>query len=72
VKKTRFSKSQIVAILKGVELGAKVGETSSRHGVSEPTNYKSNDYQTTITKAPTSWFINKPCTRSCRFFEAMG
>jgi putative transposase len=40
VKKSRFSESQIVAILKEVELGAKVGETCRRHGVSEPTYYK--------------------------------
>ena len=40
MKKTRFSESQIVAILKEVELGAKVGETSRKHSVSEPTYYK--------------------------------
>lgn len=40
MKKTRFSESQIVAILKEVELGAKVGETCRKHGVSEPTYYK--------------------------------
>lgn len=40
MKKSRFSESQIVAILKEVELGAKVGETCRRHGVSEPTYYK--------------------------------
>jgi putative transposase len=40
VKKSRFSESQIVAILKEVELGAKVGETCRKHGVSEPTYYK--------------------------------
>ena len=37
VKKSRFSESQIVALLKEVELGAKVGETCRKHGVSEPT-----------------------------------
>lgn len=36
----RFSESQIVAILKEVELGAKVGETCRKQGVSEPTYYK--------------------------------
>lgn len=40
MKKSKFSESQIVAILKKVELGAKVGETCRRHGVSEPTYYK--------------------------------
>lgn len=40
MKKSRFSESQIVAILKEVELGAKVGETCRKHGVSEPTYYK--------------------------------
>ena len=40
MKKTKFSESQIVAILKEVELGAKVGETCRKHGVSEPTYYK--------------------------------
>ena len=40
MKKTRFSESQIVAILKEVELGAKVGETCRKHGISEPTYYK--------------------------------
>ena len=39
-EKNRFSESQIVAILKEVELGAKVGETCRKHGVSEPTYYK--------------------------------
>ena len=40
MKKSRFSESQIVAILKEVESGAKVGETCRKHGVSEPTYYK--------------------------------
>ena len=39
MKKSRFSESQIVAILKEVELGAKVGETCRKHGISEPTYY---------------------------------
>ena len=39
MKKSRFSESQIVAILKEVELGAKVGETCRRHGISDPTYY---------------------------------
>jgi putative transposase len=37
MKKSRFSESQIVAIHKEVELGAKVGETCRKHGVSKPT-----------------------------------
>jgi putative transposase len=40
MKKSRFSESQIVAILKEVELGAKVGETCRKHGISDPTYYK--------------------------------
>jgi len=40
MKKSRFSEAQIVGILKEVELGAKVGETCRKHGVSEPTYYK--------------------------------
>ena len=37
MKKSRFSESQIVAIFKAVELGAQVGETCRKHGVSELT-----------------------------------
>jgi putative transposase len=40
MKKSKFSESQFVGILKEVELGAKVGETCRKHGVSEPTYYK--------------------------------
>ena len=40
MKKSRFSESQIVAILKEVELGAKVNLTCRKHGISEPTYYK--------------------------------
>ncbi len=40
MKKSKFSESQIVGILKEVELGAKVGETCRKHGISEPTYYK--------------------------------
>ena len=39
MKKSRFSESQIVGILKEVEMGAKVAETCRKHGVSEPTYY---------------------------------
>ncbi|MBP9652151.1 MAG: transposase [Brachymonas sp.] len=39
VKKTRFSESQIVAILKEVELGAKVGETCRKRGVSDANRF---------------------------------
>ncbi|MBB3292760.1 putative transposase [Mitsuaria sp. BK045] len=39
MKKSRFTDSQIVVILKEVELG-KVGETCRKHGISEPTYYK--------------------------------
>ena len=40
MKKSRFGETQIVRILKEVELGAKVGETCRKQGVSEPTYYK--------------------------------
>ncbi len=40
MKKSRFSESQIVGILKEVELGAKVNETCRKHGISEPMYYK--------------------------------
>ncbi|WP_291214531.1 transposase [Hydrogenophaga sp.] len=40
IKKSRFSESQIVGILKEVELGAKGNETCRKHGISEPTYYK--------------------------------
>ena len=40
MKKSRFSESQIVDILKEVELVDKVGETCRKHGVSESTYYK--------------------------------
>lgn len=40
MEKSRFSEGQIVGILQEVELGAKVGETCRKHGVSEPTYYK--------------------------------
>ena len=40
MKKSRFSESQIVAILKKVELGAKASQTCRKHGVSGPTYYK--------------------------------
>jgi hypothetical protein len=39
VKKTKFSESQIAAILKEAELSAKVGETCRKHGESEPPTY---------------------------------
>ena len=37
MKKSRFTDSQIVPVLKEVELGGKVGETCRKHGISEPT-----------------------------------
>ena len=40
MKESRFSESQIVAILKEVEMGAKVGETCRMHGISDPTFYR--------------------------------
>lgn len=40
MKKSRFSESQIVAILKEVELGTKVGETCRKHGIRDSLYYK--------------------------------
>lgn len=40
MKKSKFTESQIVGILKEVELGAKVIETCRKHGVSDATYYK--------------------------------
>lgn len=40
MKKSKFSDSQIVAILKEVEAGGRVGVVCRKHGVSEPTYYK--------------------------------
>lgn len=40
MKKSRFSEAQIVAILKEVKLGAKVGDTCRKHGISDATYYK--------------------------------
>jgi putative transposase len=37
MKKSGFSEAQIVAILKEVELGAKVGDTCRKHGISDAT-----------------------------------
>ena len=39
MKKSRFSESQIVAILKEVEAGAKVGETCRKYGISDGCYY---------------------------------
>jgi putative transposase len=44
VKESRFSESQLVAIPKEVEMGAKVGATCRKHGVSEPSYYKKSQY----------------------------
>lgn len=40
MKKSRFSEAQIVGILTKVELGAKVGDTCHKHGISDATYYK--------------------------------
>ena len=39
MKKSKFSETQIVGVLKEVEVGAKVGETCRKHGISEATYY---------------------------------
>ncbi len=40
MKKSKFSEGRIVAILKGIEMGAQVGEACQKHSVSEPTDCK--------------------------------
>lgn len=40
MKKSKFSEQQIVAILKEVELGAKVNETCRKYAISDATYYK--------------------------------
>ena len=39
MKKSRFSESQIVAILKEADAGLKVAEICRKHGISQPTYY---------------------------------
>ncbi len=39
MKKTKFTESQIIGILKEQEAGKKVGEICRAHGVSQPTFY---------------------------------
>ena len=39
MKKTRFTESQIVAILKEADGGMKVAEVCRKHGISQPTYY---------------------------------
>lgn len=40
MKKSRFSESQIVAILKECDAGLAVGEVCRKHGISQATYYK--------------------------------
>ena len=39
-KKSRFTESQIVAILKEADAGMKIGELCRKHGISDATYYK--------------------------------
>ena len=40
MRKSKYSEQQIITLLKEVELGAKVGETCRKYGISEATYYK--------------------------------
>ena len=40
MKKSKYSEQQIIALLKEVELGAKVNETCRKYGISDATYYK--------------------------------
>jgi hypothetical protein len=42
MKRTRFTKEQIIAVLKDAEAGAKTGHLARRHGVSEATIWLCN------------------------------
>ncbi len=40
MRKSQFTEAQIIAILKLVEAGQKVGDACRQHGISEPTYYR--------------------------------
>ncbi len=40
MKKSKYSEQQIIALLREVELGAKVNETCRKYGISDATYYK--------------------------------
>jgi putative transposase len=40
MRKSRFSETQIIAILKKTDAGMKIGELCRKHGISDATYYK--------------------------------
>jgi len=50
MKKSQYTESQIVAILKETDTGMKVAEVCRKHGISQPTYYVSSPKSGTVLK----------------------